>query len=129
VPTTTLATSFFARNLEAYSQALQAMLSGNLALSQQQFQSMKSLAEESAKAVADIVGAPNPKESLKKSFDTVRSSMQNAMAVSNILSEMSARNSAAAAKVIQDRTYAALDEIQSLALTVADSSAVAPIKT
>jgi phasin family protein len=90
---------------------------------------MRSLAEESAKAFADIAGAPNPKESLKKSFDTVRSSMQNAMAVSNILSEMSARNSAAAAKVIQDRSYAALDEMQSLALTVADSNPLARTKT
>ena len=122
--TSALATSFFARNLEAYSQALQTMLAGSVSLSKQQMESMKSLTEQSMKSFAEIASERNPKESLKKGFETMRASMQNASAVSNILSEMSARNSAAAAKVIQDRTYAALDEMQSLALTVVEAKPV-----
>ncbi len=56
-----------------------------------------------------------------KSIDAVRGSIQNATAVSNILSEMSVRNTAEVAKPIQDRTYAALEEIETFALTAIKS--------
>ena len=118
---TDAATSFFILNAEAWSQANHTLFTGTLSLISQQIDSLQSMIEQSVKAFSEIAGETDPKESIRRRFDAIRASMQNATAVSNILSEMSVRNSADAAKIIQDRVYAALDEMQSLALTVIDT--------
>jgi hypothetical protein len=125
---TALALTLFTRNLQALSQAAQTFMSGTLASSGQQMETLRSLAEQSMKSFVDVAGEANPKEIVRKSFDAVRSSMQNATAVSNIFSELSARNGGAAAQVLQDRAYAALDEMQSLAITALDNAPAATSK-
>src|SRR4051812_45198035 len=124
---TALALTLFTRNLQALSQAAQTFMSGTIASSGQQMETLRSLAEQSMKSFLDVAAEANPKEIVRKSFDAVRSSMQNATAVSNIFSELSARNGGAAAQVLQDRAYAALDEMQSLAITAVDSNPAVPI--
>ena len=122
LPAVTGATvSLFIRNAEAWCQANNTLFTGTLSLISQQLDSLQSTIEQSVKAFSEIAGETDPKESVRRRFDAIRASIQNATAVSNILSEMSVRNSADAAKIIQDRVYAALDEMQSLALTVIDT--------
>ena len=108
--------NFVLRNIEACNQCNRAMVSGAFAIANQQMESLNTLTGSSIKAFLEIVREPDPSEFVRKTFDSVRASMQNITTVSNILSEMNVRNSAEAAKPIQDRTYAALEEIESFAL-------------
>jgi phasin family protein len=113
--------NFYLRNVEALSAAAQATASGTLSFAQQQAEAVRSMFQQSAKAYGDVIGEQDPKEVVRKAFDALREWMQNATALSNILSELSARNAADAARIIQDRAYAALGEMQSFAATVIDA--------
>src|SRR3954468_8665167 len=83
------AVMLFVRNCEAMSQAAQTLINGTLAASGQQMESLRALSEQSMKSFIAVLTETNPKEAVRKSFDAVRSSMQNATAVSNIFSEIS----------------------------------------
>jgi hypothetical protein len=115
------AENFFLRNVEALSAAVQATANGTLSFTQQQADSVRSMLEQSAKSYVDVLSEQNPREFVRKAFDALREWMQNTTALSNILSELSARNTAGAAKIIQDRTYAALGEMQSFAIMAIES--------
>jgi len=113
------------RNMEAFAKAQHALLEGNKSLMEQQLNIFKSMADQVVKAAQDITSETDLKSNVRKRFDAVKASMQDGIGNANIISEMSARSSAQAAQIIQDRTYEALDELRAALESMLEASLAA----
>ena len=99
------------RNMEAIRQAQQKMLEGIGVLAKRQTEIMegtlrRSVSEPSAMGSSDIRGI------VGQQIESLKTTIQENQANSNILSEMAARSSAEVADILQKRMMAALDEFK-----------------
>ena len=99
------------RNMEAVRQAQQKMLEGIGVLAKRQTEIMegtlrRSVSEPSAVGSSDIRGV------VGQQIESLKTTIQENQANSNILSEMAARSSAEVADILQKRMMAALDEFK-----------------
>ena len=105
---------FQLRNLAAFMKAQKAMLDGNRTLVGQQIDISKSVLTHVVQVSQEISAEATVKAALMKCCSSVKSSMQDDIGNSNILSELSARSSAEAAEIIQTRAFEAFDEMQAM---------------
>lgn len=99
------------RNMEAVRQAQQKMLEGIGVLAKRQTEIMegtlrRSVSEPSAVGSSDIRGV------VGQQIESLKTTIQENQANSNILSEMAARSGAEVADILQKRMMAALDEFK-----------------
>jgi hypothetical protein len=99
------------RNMEAIRQAQQKMLEGMGVLSKRQTEIIegtlrRSVSEPSAVTSSDIRGV------VSHQIESLKTTILENQANSNILSEMAARSSAEVANILQSRMMAALDEFK-----------------
>ena len=99
------------RNMEAIGQAQQKMVEGMSVLAKRQTEIIegtlrRSVSEPSAVTSSDIRGV------VSHQIESLKTTILENQANSNILSEMAARNSAEVANILQSRMMAALDEFK-----------------
>jgi phasin family protein len=105
-------TAIHLRNVQALTEAQQAVLEGFKSLLQRQLEIIQSALEESMKAAQDIMSDPDLKSNVAKRFDATKAAMLSSAGNANILSEMAARSNAQAAGILQNRALEALDEVK-----------------
>ena len=102
------------RNVEALVAAQRATLDGNRTLLEEIGEIARETAEKSLKAVQDIAAETDPKANVGKRFDLFKTALQDGIGNANRIAEVSARASAETATILQNRTFAALDETRAM---------------
>jgi hypothetical protein len=115
------------RNIEALTRAQQTMMDDNRTIIEQYLDTFKSTAAQSVKATQEIMSEADLKVNLGKCFAGVKASMQDSIGNVNIISEMSARSGAQVAEIGHERTFKALDELQTMLEKLLASYWAAPL--
>ncbi len=98
------------KNMEALAQAQSAMLEGNRMVFQRQAEMFEALVDQAVTASREIASETDPAKNLAKRFETAKTSIQNLIGHSNLVSETNARANGKVVEILEKRMMAALDE-------------------
>lgn len=116
------------RNVEAFGLAQQKMLEGVGVLAQRQAEIVDGTIRRSLDARPSPSGSTSPIDLAISQIGSLKTTMQESQANSNILSELAARNGGEVASILQSRMMAALDELKAaLEKTVPQKPVVAEL--
>ena len=117
--------AIFTKNIEAYSKAQQVITNGNKIVVEKRVDIFTSTFWHAMNSAQDLIMEPDIHVKVQKTFDVVRSNMQESTGNNNIIAEMNARSNAEAAQIVQSRTFEVLDEMQALFKKMLAASPVA----
>ena len=117
--------AIFSRNIEAYSKAQQVIINGNKIVLEKRVDVFTSTFWHAMNSAQDLMMERDIHVKVQKTFDVVRSNMQESTGNNNIIAELNARSNAEAAQIVQSRTFEVLDEMQALFKKMLDASPVA----
>lgn len=116
--------AILSRNIEACSKAQQIIINGNKIVLERRVDVFTSTFWHVMNSAQDLMLERDIHVKVQKTFDVVRSNMQESTGNNNIISELNARSNAEAAQIVQSRTYEVLDEMQALFKKMLDANPV-----
>lgn len=102
------------KNVEALAQANQLAVESFQAVARRQSEIFRSVMEEAATAMRDVMAAGSPEEKAAKQADLMKDAFQRAISNTREMSELLAKSQYEALDVVQKRVMESLDELKSL---------------